>query len=173
MILNKHTSNHATIGVKAMKKLVAITVLSFLIISSAIAFMPKTYAQDPDDPMVWIYDISGNPCDEFTLGASINITAYCGNTYLPFQMTIKAPNGTIVYTKTGINTNSWTAIFANMTDRLGDWEAELLGTGGVVREKGWASQTYLVVPEVPLGVIATLAACLSGFGLFKIRRRKK
>jgi len=152
-----------------MKKTVAITVLISLIVSLAAAFVPRAYA---DPPWVLVYDMSGNICDKFFLGDSINVTAICDTRYLPFNITITAPNGTVVYTKTGVNANSWTAIFSNMTDAVGDWVIELIGTGGTVGNGGWAAGSYFVIPQAPLGVIATLSACLAGFGVRKIRRRK-
>lgn len=152
-----------------MNKLALTTLLAFLMITVVIAFVPEAYAEDP---WVLVYDMSGNICDEFNLGDPINITAWCDDIYLPFNITITAPNGTVAYSKTGINTNLWTAIFANMTDAVGDWTVELLGTGGVVSGEGYAAGTYFVIPQVQLGVIATLSACLAGFGVEKLRKRK-
>jgi len=154
-----------------MSKLASITVLTTLIIIAS-AFMLEASAQDDDDPWIRVYDKNGNLCDLFYFGDTINVTAYCATQYLPFQITITAPNGTVVYTKTGINTQTWTAKFSNMTDALGDWMVELLGTGGIKPTKGYACGTYLVIPQVPLGVITALSACLTGYGLKKIHRRK-
>ena len=152
-----------------MNKSVSVIVLAFLAISLAIALSPKAYAEPP---WIRVYDKNGKLCDVFYPGDLINITAFCDIQYLPFTLNITAPNGTVVYTKTGINTQTWTAKFSNMTDALGDWMVELLGTGGIKYVKGYASGTYLVIPQVPLGVITALSACLAGYGLKKVRKKR-
>ena len=155
-----------------MSKLASITVLTTLIIIAS-AFMLEASAQDDDDPWIRVYDKNGNLCDLFYFGDTINVTAYCATQYLPFQITITAPNGTVVYTKTGINTQTWRAEFSNMTDALGDWMVEILGTEGIKYVKGYASGTYLVIPQAPLGIISTLSACLAAFELALIRRKHR
>lgn len=156
-----------------MKKTVSKIVLFLLIVSIASVFIPRIYAGDPDtDPWVLVYDTGGNISDTFNLGDTINVTAYCASMYLPFNITITAPNSTEVYKKTGINTNWWIQIFTNMTDAPGTWLIMLDGTGKT-QFGGWAAGTYFVIPQVPFGAIGALSASIAGFGLVKIRRRKK
>jgi len=156
-----------------MKKIVSKIALLLLIVSFASAFIPRIHAGDPDDdPWVLVYDTGGNISDTFNLGDTINVTAYCASMYLPFNITITAPNSTEVYKKTGINTNWWITIFTNMTDALGSWLIMLDGTDKTAYA-GWAAGTYFVIPQVPFGAIGALSASIAGFGLIKIRRRKK
>ena len=156
-----------------MKKTASKIALLLLIVSFASAFIPRIYAGDPDDdPWVLVYDTGGNISDTFNLGDTINVTAYCASMYLPFNITITAPNSTEVYKKTGINTNWWITIFTNMTDAPGSWLIMLDGTNKTA-SAGWAAGTYFVIPQVPFGAIGALSASIAGFGLIKIRRRKK
>lgn len=159
--------------VETMKKTASKIALLLLIVSFASAFIPRIYAEeDPYDPWVLVYDTSGNISDKFNLGDTINVTAYCATVYLPFNITITAPNSTEVYKKTGINTNWWIQVFTNMTDALGEWLIMLDGTDKTTIG-GWAAGTYFVIPQVPFGAIGALSASIAGFGLVKIRRRKK
>lgn len=157
-----------------MKKIGSKIALLFLIVSFASVFIPRIYAEDPDDdPQVWIYDVNGFTRDTFNIGDQVNITAYCASMYVPYNITVTDPNSVIKYSKTNIDTNSYSVLLSNVTDVYGPWVVELLGTNGVRYQGGWAAGTYFVIPQVPLGVIGALSACMAGFGLVKIRRRKK
>lgn len=153
-----------------MKKCFNTIMVILFLCFAGFATVYQTYAEEEPgarpNPWVTTYDESGNPCDIFNLGDKVRILAYSKTT----------PYDVYVYDPDSVERKHWVSniedfdsgLLDDISDKLGDWEVNA-GTVSTHFGTAW----YMVIPGMPLGVIATLTACFASLGLKRIIGRRK
>jgi hypothetical protein len=163
-----------------MKKILALTLLTFVILEYALFFssaQAQAAAQNPNvnnaslmHPYIKLYDEQGNLRTEFVQGERIRIVTYFPSPV--YIVKIIDPDEQVAYSKIVIAHQCEhygvfdSGLLSGLTDKNGEWHVE----AGIFC---WFKvRSFFVVPFGPLGVVGMFAACFTGLGVKYIKTRK-
>jgi hypothetical protein len=145
---------------------------------------PPGYPSEPQhNPYVWIEDLDDDTEDYFEYpGETVQIWSYAGDAFIPYEIRVlrstEGQSYNVPYTGPWISVKNITVTSAgwvqiNHTDISSPgqtwWKVQIYKNDMEYPTSG----TYFVIPEVPLGIAATLIACFAGFGVRRFRRIRK
>jgi hypothetical protein len=145
----------------------SILIFAFLTTFTLAMLASNVFAEEQQDPIVEIYDSSFTTKTDYfpTCPVTVGIQTY--SAVGPYDVILVKPDGTEITLATGVSAGVWYN-FTYTCDQTGWWRAKAGSTSipfGIV--------SFLVIFEVPLGVVTALAACFAGFGVKQIRGRKQ
>jgi hypothetical protein len=141
-------------------KLICLSFISALAMLMAISLC---YAATATTATLHTTDVAGNDKVQFNLGETVYIRWTADGTV---NIEVKYEDGTT--DGQWLNQPNTGVIAYNPTKGAGYYSIYCMG----VRVKLIAYGTFMVIPEIPLGVIAATVACFAGFGLKSIRAKK-
>ena len=145
-----------------MKKIISLLLFGLILVSFATL---AANVQAKENPFIWLYDKDGNTRDEFAPGEGIRIVAY-DSAY--FTIKVYDPDGQPRLFDTSAPGYYDTGVRYDLTDKIGPWVVEVRD----VKCK-FAVSMYNVIPEVLFGILGTVGACFTGFGLKYLRASKE
>lgn len=159
-------------------KLLILFSLAALAICLNLAVLVPYGRADPGPPTIYVEDFDDSSWDYFEYpGEKVGIHAYTG--FSPYEIRVyRSPGG---QSYPGPYTGAWISV-KNITVTTSGWfhgnYSDISSPGGTwwkaqiyVDGTPYESATFFVIPEVPLGVAAVLAACLASLGVKRLRHR--
>lgn len=147
---------------KFLRRLLSLTLFLLPVAVVTLTFIPYGYA----NPNVYTAKEDGTITDTFAMGEKVRIIAYSSNP-CPYEVVVTDSDGVVRFTDTS-NVPNYDKVVTGITDKPGWWEVK---AGTTFTHYGIA--LYNVIPEVPLGTLAAVAACFSALGLTVMQKRSK
>jgi len=141
-------------------------IFAFFTIFTLLMLASNVFAEE-HNPIIKIYDSTFTTETDFfsTCPVTVGIKTY--SAVGPYDVILEKPDGTNITLATGVTAGVWHS-FTYTCYQTGWWKAKA-GSATIP----FAIGSFLVIFEVPLGVLIALTACFAGLGVKRLRRTGK